>query len=118
MVMFKGKQRSPVEVIVFSILTCGIYYLYWIYKFSEEMKFYLEDNSASPGVDLLLSIFCFPYQYYWFYKQAKNIAAAQTKVGLAPEDNAVLYLVLAIFSLGIVNIAIMQSSVNKVWAQQ
>ncbi len=33
-----GKLRSPVTVILLSIVTCGIYFLYWTYKVFEEMK--------------------------------------------------------------------------------
>lgn len=115
--MVKGASRSPAEVIIFSIITCGIYYLYWLYKFASELNGYLGDQRSSPGVDLLLCIFCFPYQIYWFYKYGKAISEAQIRAGLPAEDNAILYVILSIFGLGIVNAAIMQSAMNKVWAQ-
>jgi hypothetical protein len=115
--MFKGTTRSPAEVIIFSIITCGIYHLYWIYKSAEEMKNYL-NTTNSPGTELVLCIFCFPYQYYWFYKQGKNLAEASKRAGLPSEDNSILYLVLVILGLGIVNAAIMQSNANKIWEAQ
>jgi hypothetical protein len=33
-----GKQRGTVFVILVSIVTLGIYYLYWVYKTQEEVK--------------------------------------------------------------------------------
>ena len=33
-----GKERGPVAVILFSIVTIGIYYLVWVYKNHEEIK--------------------------------------------------------------------------------
>jgi hypothetical protein len=33
-----GKERSPLAVIFFSIITLGIYYLVWVYKSQEEIK--------------------------------------------------------------------------------
>jgi hypothetical protein len=33
-----GKERGPVAVIFFSIITIGIYYLVWVYKNHEEIK--------------------------------------------------------------------------------
>jgi len=45
------------------------------------------------------------------------ITEAQEQAGLNAEDNAVLYLLLAIFGLGVVNMALMQSAVNKIWEQ-
>lgn len=113
----KGKTRPVAEVVIFSIITCGIYSLYWIYKFAEELKFFLGDEDIKPGLELFLSIICFPYFYYWVYKYGKKLAEAQRRVGLPVEDNSVLYIILAIFGLFIVDIAIMQSSANKVWAQ-
>jgi Domain of unknown function (DUF4234) len=35
-----GTLRSAVSVILLSIVTCGIYFLYWTYKVFEEMKQY------------------------------------------------------------------------------
>ena len=115
--MLKGTTRSPASVILLGIITCGIYFLYWIYKSSEEMKNYL-NTTNSPATELLLCIFCFPYQYYWFYKQGKNLLEASKKAGLPGEDNSVLYLILAILGLSIVNSAIMQSNANKIWEAQ
>lgn len=33
-----GKERRPIAVIFFSIITLGIYYLVWVYKNHEELK--------------------------------------------------------------------------------
>ena len=33
-----GKERRPLAVIFFSIITIGIYYLVWVYKSQEEIK--------------------------------------------------------------------------------
>jgi hypothetical protein len=35
-----GMFRSPVTVILLSLVTCGIYFLYWTYKVFQEMKDY------------------------------------------------------------------------------
>jgi hypothetical protein len=36
----KGKVREPIAVIIFSIITLGIYFLVWTYKVFEENKKY------------------------------------------------------------------------------
>jgi hypothetical protein len=108
-------MRSPAEVIVFSIITCGIYALVWIYKFSGELKRYLGKDDINPGTDLLLCILCFPYAIYWAYKAGKLIMEARKKAGLPEEDNSILFLVLAIIGLFIIDMAIMQSNANEVW---
>lgn len=115
--MYKGTYRSPVSVILLSIVTCGIYYIYWIYKSAQELQFFLQAQDMNPGMDCLLSVVCFPYSYYWWYKYGKGMDEARSRVGLMPDNNSVLYLIMAIFGLHVVNAAIMQSSLNKLWEQ-
>ncbi|MBN2853283.1 MAG: DUF4234 domain-containing protein [Clostridia bacterium] len=102
-------------VIVLSIFTFGIYYLYWIYSFSNDIKVALDDTTINPTLELLLTIItCGIYGYYWMYKYGKLIATAQDKYNLTIEDNAILYLILAIFGFSIVNQGIMQSQINNI----
>lgn len=107
-------KREPVLVLVFSIITCGIYYLYWIYKVTEEVGHYLQ-NDNNPVLELILCFFCAPYTIYWFYKMGQQIFVAQDRCGLQrPQDNAILYLLLSIFGLGPVASLIMQGTLNEI----
>jgi hypothetical protein len=111
----KGEVRSPAMVVVLSIITCGIYAWYWLYKIGEELKNYLGDEGINPGMNLVLSIICFPYYFYVLYQYSKKITESQQKNGLAGDDNALVVVLLAIFGLTIVALPIMQNSLNKVW---
>ena len=115
--MMKGEIKSPALVLVLSLITCGIYGVYWIYKTSDEVQKFLGlYDSLTPAVETILCIFtCGIYAIYWSYKYGKLISDCQRKVDLPVEENAVLYLVLAIFGLSLVNYIIMQNSLNKVW---
>ena len=113
-----GKVKSPAAVIIFSIITCGIYALVWIYSFAKDLKNYLGSEDIKPGLDLLLCMVCFPYMFYWTYKYGKCISEAQKKAGIPESNDEILYLVLAIFGLFIVDMAIMQSKVNEIWSKQ
>jgi len=115
--MQKGLSRSPVMVLVLSLITCGIYYLYWIYMTSLETQRYLgTNNSTSPGLEVVLCIFtCGIYYIYWNYKYGKVIAECHQRAGITVEDNSILYLLLSIFQFGLVGSIIMQSSLNRVW---
>ncbi|WPX08972.1 DUF4234 domain-containing protein [Anaerocellum danielii] len=110
-----GKKRSVVGLLVFSIITLGIYYFYWIYATSKETQAYLEKQTLSPGLELFLCIItCGLYWFYWIFKYSKITVECQQKAGLPPEDNAVINLILSILGLGIISSMILQASLNKV----
>jgi hypothetical protein len=50
------KIRSPLAVVVFSILTLGIYTLYWVYQVGREMKEY-NGSGLGPVPNLLIGFF-------------------------------------------------------------
>ncbi len=110
--------RSPAAVIVFSVISCGIYALYWIYRFAKELRDLTGRTDLNAGLDLLLCIVCFPYIIYWSYKYGMVLDEALVKAELKPDENAVLYLVLSFLGLFIVTMAIMQSTANRVQGRQ
>ncbi len=101
-------QRSIATSIILSIVTCGIYAYYWMYKMTQEITEYNNEN-ANPGIELVFSLVtCGIYYIYWNYKMGKRIAQAQS----SSSDDSMLYLILSIFGLGIVSLAIMQNHMN------
>jgi len=114
----RGVVREPALVVIFGILSCGIYTFYWLYKVSEEVQTELGTlgQETSPGMELLFSIIsCGLYSIYWIYKYSKLIFEAQQRVNIPGDDNAVLNLILCFVGLSFVSLAIIQSSLNKVW---
>jgi hypothetical protein len=51
----KGKVRSPAAVIIFSIITLGIYYIVWLYKVFHENKQFSGSGLGGGGA-LVLAI--------------------------------------------------------------
>jgi len=114
----KGKERGVVQLILLSIVTCGIYFIYWQFTVTEEVNAYLGENETSGGKVVLFSIItCGIYALYWIYKMGKRVAACQEKASIKSSDDSVILLVLAIFGLSIVSAAIIQSNLNKVWVE-
>lgn len=114
--MLKGTTRSVPVVIILSLVTCGIYYWYWLYITAAEVKNYTNDPSINPGVELLLCIVtCGIYTIYWYYKYSKKVYEAQIAAGIpGATDNTVLNTVLALF-FPPVSMGILQSSLNELW---
>ena len=76
-----------------------------------------EEESVTPGIELLLCIVtCGLYTIYWYYKYGKKIYNIHLEKNINPaDDNGILYIILALFKFDIIGMAIMQSSVNKIW---
>jgi hypothetical protein len=111
-----GEKREPALVLILSILTFGVYYLYWVYQASAETQEFLGEPDTSPGLEVALFLLtCGIYTLYWDYKMAQKIVKMQNRVGIRQTDNGVLYLVLDIVGFGIVNALIQQNQLNEVW---
>ncbi len=109
------QKRGIAEVIILSLVTCGIYAMYWIYAMSNDIKTYLDDETINPGLELLLTVVtCGIYGIYWYYKFGKLICTCQEKAGINVEDNSIIYIILAVFGFSIVNVGLIQNAMNLV----
>lgn len=111
------KERNIATAIILSLVTCGIYGLYWMVVLTDELKEQADDhNLASGGLALLFTIFtCGIYGIYWAYQMGKLLSIAKEKNGLRADDNSVVFLVLELFGLGIVVYALAQSGLNDIY---
>ncbi|MCQ2751792.1 MAG: DUF4234 domain-containing protein [Coriobacteriales bacterium] len=120
------KNRSIVLCIVFSIITCGIYELYWIYKLAQETNIITNHTQdTGPGMVLLLGIVtCGIYLIYWAYKTGEKFNTYSKQIQVSSNDNyGILYLILMIGSYltgGIcmlICFGLMQDYLNKLGQQ-
>lgn len=111
----KIKSRNIATCIILSIVTCGIYGIYWFISMVNDINEVSENNGPSGGVVFLLSLVtCSIYLWYWMYKAGANINAAQKMRGMDGDSNSgIVYLILSIFGLAIVAYALIQSELNK-----
>ena len=105
-------KRSIPMAIIFSIITCGIYAYYWLYQLMSSL-YHLTGRRNTAGMDLVLSLVtCGIYLIYLGYKIGKLESEAYDIYKLRQKDDAILYLILNIFSLALVTYAIVQSNIN------
>ncbi len=104
------QNRNVALCVVLSILTCGIYGLYWLYELNEAACVSNPNEwNTNGGLVILLSIVtCGIYGIYWNYKMGKALSVLP-----GASDNSTLYLVLSVLGLPIVNYCIMQSDINR-----
>ena len=110
------ERRDVVVSVILSIVTCGFYSIFWMYKIAQ--GFYVtptqERVNTTPGTTVLLSIAtCGIYTYYCYYKWGRATMEIAARYGRVGEDKAILYLLLSIFGLAIVNDALIQSDFNN-----
>ena len=103
-------NRNIAVCIILSIVTCGIYGLYWMYQINRAAcEVNPNEWSTDGGLVILLSIVtCGIYSIYWNYKMGKAF-----RVLPGSSDNSILYLVISIIGLSIVNYCIIQSDINR-----
>ena len=113
------KKRSVAFAIILSIVTCGIYAIYWQVCLVNDMNKVSKKENAKGGVVvfLLSLITCSIYWLYWLFKAGENMDAAKTANGAPTSSRGLVYLLLSIFGLGIVAVAILQSDLNSLAAE-
>lgn len=105
------KERNIAVAIVLSIITCGLYSIYWMIKINDEALELSGENGTSGGMVFLLTLItCGIYGYYWAYK----MGVCTDKIKGTPNGNTgILYIVLSLIGFGIVNYALIQDAINK-----
>ncbi|MCU7699668.1 DUF4234 domain-containing protein [Enterococcus gallinarum] len=74
------QEKVHLMVILLTIITCGIYSLFWLYQTTQDLTEYSEDYRLTPGMSVLLTIItCGLYQIYWWYRIADIFITAQEK---------------------------------------
>ena len=100
--------------ILLTLVTCGIYGLYWQYKQMQTLNAWLRNEEFSFLTWFFLTIItCGIFSVYYEYKMARGINEVQANNGFrVKNDLAVISLLLAIFGLGFVSLAIQQAEIN------
>ncbi len=108
-------KRNIAICIVLSIVTCGIYGIYWMICLANDANTVSgEPNGTSGGMVFLFTLItCGIYHFYFMYKQGEKIDRARQNRNMPGSNGGVLYLVLSIFGLTIVSYALIQDELNK-----
>ena len=110
-------KRNPLGVLGLTIITLGIYGLYWYYKANEEILRYTGDQTISPSRSLLAVIPGFllivpPFIAY--YNTSNHIVQMQEQRGIQSQVSPALVVILALviwFGMA----AYVQEHLNRVW---
>ena len=111
----RGEVRSGALVWLLSLVTCGLYGLYWWYQAGTELREYLDDEDVNPLLDLVITLVCFLYALYLPFKYGALIHRAQKRAGMTyAQDQSVKFFLFQLCCFGFGYFA-MQEELNKVW---
>ena len=89
------KQRSFWGWFFLTILTCGIYGLYWVYITTKSVNQLAQGDNRdfSPVLAVVLYIVtCGIYPIIWYYTQGERLKDTGTRMGVQVQDSGVTYL--------------------------
>ncbi len=99
--VFLKTDRNLLVYILLSIVTCGIYPLYFIYRLAEDVNVACEgDGEDTPGLValiLLSLVTCGIYSWYWYYRLGNRLANNSMRYGLMFQENGTTILMWCLF---------------------
>ena len=106
------QKREVVTVVLFSIITCGLYSIYWDYVTMQALD---EEGQSSnmPFIAQFLLLFFYVGYIFFALNANANINAIRERRGLLAKDNLVLFIILAVFCPIALN-AVVQSEINAI----
>lgn len=110
--MIQINKRNIGICILLSIITFGIYGIYWTYLLVKNTRSIQKNTDSCTGEMLCLILVPF-YSLYWWYTRGEKVKIEFSEHNYNSTGNGVVYLVLAIFGLSIVSMAIMQNDFNS-----
>lgn len=110
--MIQINKRSIGMCILLSIITCGIYGIYWMYLLVKNTRS-IQKNTDNCTGEMLCLIFVPFYSLYWWYTRGEKVRQGFAEHDYNATGSGVVYLVLAVFGLNIISMAIMQSDFNS-----
>ena len=116
--MTQIQQRNIAVAIILTIVTCGIYGIYWLVCLTNDTNTASRDPQGTSGgmVVLLTIVTCGIYGWFWCYKQGERLDRACEMRNMPKSDKAVMYLIFSILGLAIVSYALMQDALNQIAA--
>lgn len=105
---------DPILVLIFGLLSCGLYLIYWNIKVAEVLNAVAEREIISQPI-AIFSGCCMPVNLYFYYIAGKDgLPKVYERTGEPNKDQSVLLLVLG-FLFPMVAAMIVQGDINKLY---
>lgn len=110
------QKREPAMVLVYSIISCGIYGIYWWYQTMIQVNELSGKEQLNPILMLVLSIVCFPVSFYVMYVIDQTLMAEAPKKNVPYNSSFLLWILLSFLAGagGIVAMFQIQTALNQI----
>ena len=109
--MIPINKRKIGICILLSIVTLGVYRIYWQYLLVKNVHAVRKDESGCAG-EMLCLLFIPFYRLYWWYVRGKSARDAFAEYGHEAVSHELIYLILCLFGLDLVVMALLQNDFN------
>ncbi|MDD3164467.1 MAG: DUF4234 domain-containing protein, partial [Oscillospiraceae bacterium] len=102
--------------VLFSFLTCSIYYFYWKYTMMRRIRL-LNGDDSSPILELVWMLIpgvSYIYGLYWYFTRAGKLSDGAAHYDVSIVNNSILYLVLAVLGFTLINDCLIQNDLNTI----
>lgn len=106
---FLNTERNIALIIVFSIISFGIYGIWYFIKFYNDLKDKSGEGFGGVGTFFVCLLTFGIYAIYLSYATGKRLH----KVGVTPDDKSTLNLILCLIGLSWVNTILWQLAINE-----
>ena len=107
-------QRNIIVSVILSIITCGIYGLYWIIKQTDDSIALVEEEGTQGLMVLFFTIITFGiYGIFWSYAMDKRLNKIERKRKIGSKNHSLLYIIFYILGV-IITLALIQSRINNI----
>ncbi len=113
--MQRGEVRDPIMVVVLSMVTCGMYNLYWLYMAVEEVNKGLGEERFNFFKELAFSVLtCGIYAIYFYWQFSNAVAELQQRWGVQPGQEGPILFALMLF-VPPAGTFLIQQGMNNAW---
>lgn len=123
----KSFSRQPANMVrreswlpaVLTLVTCGVYYVYWQYITTEELKNATGREDLNPVTDLIITLVCCGFwSIYVQYRNAQIVHEVFVARGTPHEDKSTMVLLMHALTAvngvtGLIAIMLLQDEYNK-----
>ncbi len=110
--MQRGEVRDPVKTLIFGLLSCGIYQLYWLIQIAQELNAALGRDEFTMKDVILSFVTCGIWGIFVMWRLSNAVVELQQKWGVQPVMDAPILFLMNLLYLGPFFI---QQSLNNAW---